>query len=310
MTSANSSRRGIRILTAALTAATAGALVLSGTPALAASPTVADSSDSRATTAKRKAKHARGITAVYTAIYDDSSYQANTRDTPYGRFDIVYLAFAHVDATTNKLDFKVDSPGGKDAARDRMLNVLRRTKRLRAQGKLKAVISLGHGAHNADIPRIEDHVETFARSVRRFVNKWGLDGFDIDYEEPTFESNRSFRQVSRAIRRELGPEKLFTITPNKTEALDGPTLNKFYNYVNVQNYDAEQDAECPITDFTDMPGLSHRKILAGLDIENGDQVERAKEDYRRYRLAGIFAWKLVPNFDSIARQMWRAVKPW
>jgi len=287
-----------RLLTGALVAATAATVALTGSPA-AAAPT-GDASP----------KHPEGITAVYTAIYDDSSYQANTKDTPYEKFDIVYLAFAHVDATTNKLDFKVDSPGGKDAARDRMLNVLRLTKRLRAKGKLKAVISLGHGAQNADIPRIEDHVDKFARSVRRFVNKWGLDGFDIDYEDPTFEDNHSFRQVSRAIRRELGPDRLFTITPNNTEALDGRTLDKFYNYVNVQNYDAEQDAECPITDFTDMPGLSHRKILAGLDIENGDQVERAAEDFRRYRLAGVFAWKLAPNFDSIARQMKRAVRAW
>lgn len=250
----------------------------------------------------------RGITAAFTAIYDDSSYQANTPSTPYKDLDILYLAFVHIDHQTKKLDFKVDSPGGKTAARDRMLNILNLTKDLRAQGKLRVVASLGHGVQNDDIPLIEKNLKTFAPSVRKFVKKWGLNGFDIDYEEPEFSSRKAFKRVSKAIRTSLGSKRLFTITPNNTEKLDGYTLDKYYDYVNVQNYDAPYDAEIPITEFTKMPGLPSSKILAGLDIEGGDKVSRAARDYRKYDLAGIFAWKLAPDFTPIAREMKRAVR--
>lgn len=249
-----------------------------------------------------------GITAAFTAIYDDSSYQANTPATPYKDLDVLYLAFVHIDHQTKKLDFKVDSPGGKAAARDRMLNILNLTKKLRAKGKLKVVASLGYGVQNDDIPLIEKNLKTFAPSVRKFVKKWGLNGFDIDYEQPQFTSNKAFKRVSKAIRTSLGHKYLYTITPNNTENLDGRTLGTYYDYVNVQNYDAENDAPCPITDFTKMAGLPSSKILSGLDIESGDKVARAGRDFRKHNLAGIFAWKLAPDFQSIATKMKRAVR--
>ena len=50
---------------------------------------------------------------------------------------------------------------------------------------------------------IEQNLSTFAPSVKAFLQANDLDGFDIDYEEPTFTSNASFQAVSQAIRAAL-----------------------------------------------------------------------------------------------------------
>jgi len=289
-------------------AGTSGVCLALVTSVMIAQPVQATNAVKAAPRGDVVAAQKHGITAAFTAIYDDSSYQANTKATPYKDLDVLYLAFVHINHQTKKLDFKVDSPGGKAAARDRMINILNLTKKLRKQGKLKVVASLGHGAQNDDIPLIEKNLKTFAPSVKRFVKKWGLNGFDIDYEIPQFSTHKAFKRVSKSIRSSLGQQELFTITPNTPDKLDGYTLNKYYDYVNVQNYDAENDAECPITDFTNMPGLPSSKILAGLDIEGGDKVKRAGHDYRKYNLAGIFAWKLAPDFKPIATEMKHAVR--
>lgn len=247
-----------------------------------------------------------GVSAAFTEIYDSNSEKVNTAKTPYNRLDILYVAFVHIDKKTKKLDF--ESVGGAPKSREaaRLNRILALTSKLRAQGKLKVVISLGYGDNFNDIPLIEANLGVFAPSVASFVRQHHLDGFDIDYETPRFSSNAQFRRVSTAIRAALGPRYLFTITPNNTEALDGPTLSRNFNYVNVQSYRAPGNMPCPITNFTRMKGLVTRKITAGADVANStpEPITNATGDYLRYRIGGVFAWQITPNFAPIANKMW------
>jgi GH18 family chitinase len=250
----------------------------------------------------------KGISAVFTQIYDGNSEKVNTSNTPYSKFDILYVAFAHINQTTFKLDFEDVADGGKEGEKKRLANILDLVQPLRAANQLKVVISLGWGNKFNDIPLIEKHLTTFAPSVKEFIVENNLDGFDIDYEDPTFSSQRAFQKVAKEIRTALGHNYLFTITPNNTENLDGITLNTYFDYVNVQCYDAQGDAPCPITNFTEMKGLSKSKILAGADIERNEDISNAVMKYKNNGIGGLFAWQLTSNFDDIADVMWDATK--
>lgn len=244
---------------------------------------------------------------MFTQIYNDNSYKVNTRKTPYNKFDIVYVGFAHVNPKTNKLGFEISTTAGTVAQQKaRLRNIQKQTASLRKVGKLKLVISLGFGEKFNDIPRIEKHLKTFAPSVKRFLKKNKFDGFDIDYEQPGFSSVHQFKRVSNVISKQLGDKYLFTITPNNTEHLRGSTLTKYYDFVNVQSYITPKDAYMPVKTFVKMPGMDRNKLTAGADTEGGDKIGRAIKDYQRYRLGGVFAWQLEANFDKIANQMWRA----
>jgi hypothetical protein len=234
----------------------------------------------------------QGISAAFTEIYDADSSKVNTKDTPYNNFDILYIAFAHINPVTMKLDFEDVKDGGKEAEKQRLANILDLVKPLRAEGNIKVVISLGFGYTFNDIPLIEENLSTFVPSVKQFLIDNNLDGFDIDYEEPFFTDVNSFRGVAQSIRAELGEEYLFTITPNNTESLDGETLNTYFDYVNVQSYDSPPNRIFPLTDFTTMPGLSKSKILAGASTDDGDKIADAVKKYTDNELGGVFAWKL------------------
>ena len=250
-----------------------------------------------------------GVSAVFDEIYDSNSNSINTSSTPYDKFDIVYVAFAHINQDTYKLDFEDVSDGGKEGEKQRLRNIQGLTKDLRENNQIKLCISLGYGQPFNDIPLIMENLDTFAPSVAQFLHDNHLDGFDVDYESPVFNSNDDFKTFSEAIRNALGTDLNFSITPNNTTSLDGYTLSQYYNYVNVQCYDAPRDAICPITDFINMPGMDVSKLLAGADVSRGENIQDAINKYNKYGLGGVFAWELATDFDDIADAMWNATHP-
>lgn len=254
-------------------------------------------------------RNSRGTTAVFTQIYNNDSYKVNNRRTPYKKFDVLYIGFVHVNPKTNKLGFEISSTAGTVAEQKaRLRNIQKLTAPLRRKGKIKLVVSMGFGYKFNDIPRIERHLKIFAPSVKRFLKANKLDGFDIDYEEPTFSSVHQANRVSKAIRKQLGKKYLFTITPNNTTNLRGSTLSKYYDYVNVQSYVTDHDKPMPVRKFVKLPGMDRKKLIAGADTEGGDKISRAIGDYRRYKLGGVFDWQLQTNFNRIANQMWQATR--
>lgn len=252
-----------------------------------------------------------GVSAAFDEIYDLDSLTTNTAAAPYDKLDILYIAFAHINTATMKLDFEDVRDGGRAGEKVRLQNILDLTKSLREAGKLKLVISLGYGGNPGDIGYIEQNLDTFAPSVPEFLKENSLNGFDIDYELPTFSSNAQFKRVSTAIRTALGPEYLFTITPDSTRNLDGPTLNQNFDYVNAQSYRASGTRRFQLASLLPprMTGLDPSKITAGSDTDDGDRIADAVAMYNRYNLGGLFAWQLRPNFNTIANDMWAATHP-
>lgn len=250
-----------------------------------------------------------GVSAAYDGIFNANHPETNTAQSPYHKLDILLIAFVHINLETYKLDFEAVPDGGKEGEKQRLEHIEGLTEDLRSSGNLKRIISLGWGHPFRDIPTIEEHLEVFAPSVAEFLDKNKLDGFDIDYQSLAFKSEESFMRVSKALREAIGPNKLLTITVDNTYHLNGEGLQKYYNFVNVMSYQAASDAGGDVGGVLKrMKGLDSRKVLAGADTENGDDIQKTIKLYQNYNLAGVFAWRMHPNFDGVANAMWDATQ--
>ena len=262
----------------------------------------------------------KGVSGVFNEIYDND-FVANNTNAPYDKFNLMMVAFGHVNAA-GELDFENVSDGGVAGEKARLATLLSNTKALRDAGKLKILMSLGWGTKFNDIPKIEQNPQKFATSVNTFITANNLDGFDIDYESPTFSSKQKMADVSIAIRQAIGPDKLFTITPNNVTNLVGSTLSSCYTYVNTQSYNASGDMPFNVSQVTAL-GVPGSMINAGADIENvnaygGDKnrVAWAINQYQTLNLNGVFMWQLKPGtsrypangptVNDYANQMWTA----
>ncbi len=98
----------------------------------------------------------------------------------------------------------------------------------------------------------------------------------------SFTSTAQAQRVSNAIRDTLGPNRLFTITPDTTRNLTGDVLNRNYDFVNAQSYNARSDANLDLGWMLDL-GVSKTKVTAGADIEN---VNFYDGDPRRFLIPG------------------------
>ncbi len=262
----------------------------------------------------------KGISGTFNEIYD-GDFTPNNTNAPYDKFNLMMVAFGHVNSS-GEFDFENVSDGGVPAEKARLQTLLSNTKALRDAGKLKIVMSLGWGTKFNDIPIIEKNPQKFAASVNTFIINNDLDGFDIDYESPTFSSEQKMSDVSIAIRQAIGQDKLFTITPNNVTNLVGATLSSCYNYVNTQSYNASSDLAFSVSQVTAL-GVPGSMINAGADIENvnhygGDKnrVAFAVNQYQKLNLNGVFMWQLKPGtnrypaggptVNDYANQMWTA----
>jgi len=183
----------------------------------------------------------------------------------------VYAAFGHVNSSC-ELDFEYQ-------------NEVYKLEQL-TESNEQVLISLGWGKR--DIPAIEECPEKFARSVRRFIDKNKLKGFDIDCEDPIFTSEVSFKEVSAALRKALPQPFMLTITPTSLANLHVPTLNAMYDRVNVQSYWSDVSAFIGA-------GVSSSKLAAGINIESSEPIERAVNQVRDSALGGVYMWNCAGN---------------
>lgn len=58
-----------------------------------------------------------GVSAVFNEIYD-GDFDKNNAGAPYDQFDILYVAFGHIDPVTHRLDF--ETKVGKEIERQRL----------------------------------------------------------------------------------------------------------------------------------------------------------------------------------------------
>ena len=181
---------------------------------------------------------------------------------------------------------------------------------------MKFIISLGWGRD--DFSNGAQNPSEFASSVGGIVEENDLDGFDIDFESDSIEPE-AFRAVSHALRAELdgraapmGKPLYLTITPAEL-SIDLAIVDQYYDYVQMQSYDARHDMVVPPANIVG-DRVESTKILFGRDIEGGDTLSSTRYGIpdvvayvRENHLAGLMAWRVntssqmtsVPPFAGV-----------
>lgn len=114
---------------------------------------------------------------------------------------------------------------------------------------LKVILSIGGwGAGNfSEMAGDANHRKKFAQNCLAAVNKYGLDGIDIDWEYPTSSSAgissspldmNNFTLLMKDLREVLGPDRLLTIaTYAGVKYYDLRTAGQYLDFVNIMTYD-------------------------------------------------------------------------
>ena len=114
---------------------------------------------------------------------------------------------------------------------------------------LKVVLSVGGwGAGNfSEMAGDANHRKKFAQNCLAAVNKYGLDGIDIDWEYPTSSSAgissspldiNNFTLLMKDLREVLGPDRLLTIaTYAGVKYYDLKTAGQYLDFINIMTYD-------------------------------------------------------------------------
>ena len=116
---------------------------------------------------------------------------------------------------------------------------------------LKVLLMIGGWGQKADgfsmMARDLDKRKAFCESCKSHLDKYGLDGVDIDWEYPTYpaEGNgaiqadtQNFNLLLRELRQTIGNEKLITFASSSSaKYVDWKTAILYIDYVNVMTYD-------------------------------------------------------------------------
>lgn len=149
----------------------------------------------------------------------------------------INYAFGHIRSDFETFDIKTPS---------RLKKVVELKKE---NPNLKVLLSIGgwEAGNFSEMAADPVHRVKFAKNCLAAVEKYGLDGIDIDWEYPSSSSAgissspddiKNFNLVIRDLRIALGSDKLVTIaTYAKVKYFDLNTLNQYLDFVNIMTYD-------------------------------------------------------------------------
>ncbi|MCX5774365.1 MAG: glycosyl hydrolase family 18 protein [Fusobacteria bacterium] len=259
------------------------------------------------------------VISQYIGIFNDGTtdnfHAALAKKPPFNEWDITDIAFVHTYLENGYYvaDYENARGGqpisGSDTDSNRISQLLlcatdtnpatNPNNYSQANINMKFLISLGWG--NNDFSNGAKNPDQFAASVCKIIQDNDLDGFDIDYEDDSSMTPQSFVAVSKALREHLdalgatmdktGKKLYLTITPATTSGLDMNAINQYYDFVQIQSYDALNDSGCSPNSFS---SVNPSKILIGRDYENGDTMTDT-----RYGMGNIMTYIANNNFRGI-----------
>uniref|UniRef100_A0A7E4UQ98 Chitin-binding type-2 domain-containing protein n=1 Tax=Panagrellus redivivus TaxID=6233 RepID=A0A7E4UQ98_PANRE len=153
----------------------------------------------------------------------------------------IFFAFAKVnwDNTAAAFD-EEDTPQGPNGGYYARVNALKKK-----QPGLKTVLSFGgYSAGTGQFTTMASSAAnraTFIKSALMFVQKYGFDGIDIDWEYPDANTKANYATFIKELKNAFG-KLLVTaaVTANPATAAAGydiPTLGKYLDFLNVMTYD-------------------------------------------------------------------------
>ena len=191
---------------------------------------------------------------------------------------------------------------------------------------LKVLLSIGgwEAGNFSEMAADEKHRQKFCKNCLSAVNRYGLDGIDIDWEYPTSsmagissspDDTKNFTLLMRDLRAVLGQDKLLTMaSASNAKYVNFKDAVPYMNFVNVMTYDmgdppehngalyrssmsSESCDESIAKHFK--AGVPYEKIVLGIPFY-GHGDGKAFGDYVDYKDIRIDASKYTVQWDATA----------
>lgn len=181
-----------------------------------------------------------------------SSYQSLISNGVYGCIDMLDICFfitvKQSDGTwtiaIGNADIEHGSGGGTNAQYLQWLSSDAR----KANPDIKLLATLGYGgselsnifSNTQNTP--QQNAEYFAANLLAYLKQHNLDGFDVDWESPLCDSITPvqfgilFNAIRAAFNTQTGRHYFLTLSPASVGNLDAATVNKCFDFVNLQLY--------------------------------------------------------------------------
>ena len=248
-----------------------------------------------------------------TVIVGYAVYWESTMPDPSLLTHINY-AFAHIKSDFESLDIKKES---------RLSQIVALKKQ---KPSLKVLLSVGgwEAGNFSEMAARETHRKNFCKNCLDAVNRFGLDGIDIDWEYPTSsaagissspEDTRNFTLLMRNLRETLGKDKLLTMaSASNAKYVDFKEAVPYMDFVNVMTYDmghpprhnsalhrsSKASESCDESvDAHFAAGVPYEKIVLGIPFY-GHGDGKAFDDYVDYKDIVIDESKYKVMWDNTA----------
>ncbi len=151
---------------------------------------------------------------------------------------------------------------------------------------LKVMLSVGGWGSGrfSEMAADKDNRKAFAQDCRRVIDKYGLDGIDIDWEYPTSsaakissspDDTKNFTLLMRDIRAAIGGDKWLTLASSAmAKYIDFAAIEPYMDFVNIMTYDMsfEDKFHCALYPSEHTPELTaaasvDAHILGGMPPE-------------------------------------------
>ncbi|HEX8394446.1 MAG TPA: glycoside hydrolase family 18 protein [Longimicrobium sp.] len=244
----------------------------------------------------------------------NSCYQTLIKNHVYQSVDMLFLCFVTTmptspttvpagDGSSYTISTgSVSHPGG--LTNEQYLKWIIRDARASKPGiKIGVTLNWGDGSLLANIfpnPNAPDQAsaDKFAANLVAYLQAYGLDGFDIDWESPICDdtTQQQFSLLINAIGTQFRKQsrKLYlTLSPASVGNLDAAAVNANVDFVNLQLYSGFTRP----ADFT-AAGVKAALFAYGAKWESGYQTAQQafKDNVAHYRYPAFTAWRL--NSDN------------
>jgi|CXWL01.1.fsa_nt_gi hypothetical protein len=222
-----------------------------------------------------------------------SCYQTLITNDVYQSVDLLFIAFTEIVPTTTPgaisvvagytlQNGNVTHPGGQTNA-DYMRKVVADAKQNNPRIRFLTTLDWGQADQISKIftgcttpSQYEAAATAFAKNVMAFFQAFGLEGFDIDWEDPLSSGTTQpqFDALLKALRGQFGDKYLLTLSPASTNLLTGKVVNATVDFLNLQLY-ASWVKEA---DYLAL-GIEKSKLAFGATFEEGSRQETPQQVY-------------------------------
>ncbi|GAA5905709.1 glycoside hydrolase family 18 protein [Sporobolomyces salmoneus] len=198
---------------------------------------------------KRSSLSSKPLLGTYWPAYYSSEIQG-PKSLPWKETDLSYYFVAVTRKFSEGSSFTIGP--GQDEADIKVF-----TSEAKKYGK-KSLVSIGGWSGSIQFSNLvatEGNRERFAKDVKEFMNKYGFDGVDLDYEYPNSpgigcnsirdKDSANLLTFLKVLRREIGQSKLITaavstspfVGPDGTPLKDVSAFAQYFDYLNLMTYD-------------------------------------------------------------------------